>query len=119
MNLTKYIQEADKEALKSDFEYRMGAVIVRGGRVIARGYNRMSALQERASRMYGVEFFSLHAEINALLDCNNVKGATMFVSGVKQNGNLINCKPCKKCAKILRHIGIPVYYSDKGKIHKL
>jgi deoxycytidylate deaminase len=116
MNIDKFIQEALKEAEKSKMrDWKMGAVIVRGGKIVGRGHNKFSGEFKRIEKKYGVTLFSLHAEMEAVISCDgSLDGASMFVAGVKPNGNKIYSRPCKNCLKIIRQLPFrTVYYQTK------
>ena len=72
MNITRWMDEAYGEAEKSDLtEWSIGAVIVKGNRIVGRGYNKFSAEVERFRLQYGFEedeLWSLHAEMAAITD---------------------------------------------------
>ena len=113
MNIDRYMAEALKEAERGCVSpWSMGAVIVRGNRALGRGHNRMSSSVKHILRKYGVDAWSLHAELDSLLNCtDDVRGAAIFISGIKKSGRRFNCKPCADCRKILRHCGvIEAYY---------
>lgn len=85
----KFMQEAINEALKA-YELReipIGAVIVRNGEIVGRGYNLKETLKDA----------TLHAEISAIKDaCKNLgswrlPGCTMYVT----------LEPCAMCAGAL------------------
>lgn len=100
---------AKKRAYESDFERaRVGAVLVRGGRIIESACNAIrgaSAIPRRIPE-------SLHAEqavIVKLLHTNRqhlIAGATVYVSRILSNGTTSIAKPCSECEKILRNLGI-------------
>lgn len=114
--MTEAMVEAQKSSLS---EWRMGAVIVKGNRIIGRGFNRFSADVEKFRLQFGfseTELWSLHAEMDAIASTEeDLEGAVMFVAGFKgKNGNPIVCRPCKKCQAILRHVPIEaVYYQNR------
>jgi dCMP deaminase len=128
MNINKYLNLAQIEANKSTWsEYRIGAVIVQGKKIVGSGYNRSSGKLEQIINRLNLQskvklsVWSLHAEMDALLNAGDeAEGAVMFVSGIKINGNAINCRPCKICAKLIKEYGIKqVYYSTKEGIETL
>lgn len=84
-----FMEEALKEAYKAYEinEVPIGAVIVRNGEIVGRGYNQKETLKDA----------TLHAEISAIKDaCNNLggwrlPGCTMYVT----------LEPCSMCAGAL------------------
>jgi len=117
MNINKYIANAAKEAEKSKFcPYKIGCVIVKGGKIIARGYNKYSGKIASICRRYNLELWSLHAEMDALIKAGEKsRGGVAFISGIKENGNRINCRPCKTCLLMLKkHHVKEVFYTTKS-----
>jgi deoxycytidylate deaminase len=111
---------AYKEAENSSLsEWSIGAVIVKGNRIVGRGYNKFSADVEKFKLQFGFsddELWSLHAEMAAIVDAEeDLEGAVMFVNGFKsKNGNPILCKPCECCMKMLKHVPVhTVYYASR------
>ena len=123
MNYKRGIKAAKKQAKKSKLcNWRIGAVIVKGNKVIGKGYNKFSGDSEYIAQKYGVKnLWSLHAEMAAILDVQgNMDGAVMFIAGVKHNGNRVYCRPCKDCMKILKHTNLEaVCYETKDGIEML
>lgn len=84
-----FMKEALKEAQKAYEinEVPIGAVIVRNGEIVGRGYNQKETMKDA----------TLHAEISAIKDaCDNLKGwrlpgCTMYVT----------LEPCSMCAGAL------------------
>jgi len=111
-----FIDEAIKEALKSNLQMRHGCVLVTNGEIIARGHNMGYSGPLNSMR-------STHAEIATLQNLgnyNNLKDATMYVVRIStQNGKIymVNSHPCQDCLpKLLKCIRIhglkQVYYSN-------
>ncbi len=126
MNIERWMDEAYREAENSDItEWSIGAVIVKGNRIVGRGYNRFSAEVEKFRLQYGFnesDLWSLHAEMAAIIDSSeDLHGTVMFINGFKsKNGNPILCRPCEHCLKILRHVPIEaVYYATKENVVKV
>jgi len=114
MNITKWMNRAQQLSKKSTCtEWGIGAVYIVGGKNKGEGFNRYSAKFETISKRFGVPFFSLHAEMDAIFSSGCIEGGTLFVAGIKNNGRKVNCKPCKSCMKVISHLGINVYYETK------
>lgn len=114
INYLKMIRNAIKEAYKSNFDLRIGAVIVKSGRVLSKGYNKTGVYTKYAH----VEFLSIHAEVDAIIKClksyrySNLIGAKIYIAGLRKNGRLLLSKPCTRCAQLIRNVGIKkVYYT--------
>lgn len=105
----KKLKIASKIAEKSVFDRaRIGAVIVKGGRVLSTGFNQI-----RYTRLNQREWPSLHAEEDAILKVlkqpnglERLAGGTIFVSRILKNGSTACAKPCKKCQKLIDAVGI-------------
>ena len=109
--MSRYLTLAKKESEKSSFKrFRVGAVLVRKGRVISKGYNR------NKSHSLGSGFAkTLHAEGSTLQDALkqgiNPAGAIMYV--FRKGGNL--SKPCMDCQRHLINFGVnTVIYTDNN-----
>lgn len=98
---------AKKMAMLSSGEYRLGSILVKSGRILARGLNKYNAINELAWKYFGYQ--TIHAEIDALnqvWDKRNIKGATLFVFRTKKNGDPGNSRPCNRCLNAIRDLGV-------------
>lgn len=106
------IRLAQKNALKSKFgQHRLGAVIVKGGRVLSTGYN-----QRRPSAFLKQK--TIHAEEHAILKLlkarrlADVAGSSIYVSRFTRGGNVGMACPCQRCMDLIRSVGISrIYYT--------
>lgn len=79
---------------------RVGAAAVRGGRIIAIGYNRAGSSKQAR------DAWSRHAEVTACLRAD-LRGATMYVyreHGL--TGEPLLARPCKSCWAVMRAAGV-------------
>ena len=113
------LKRAIEECEKSDYKFRVGAVVFKGDRIISSGHNgvRSSSIHNK----YKNHINSLHAEQAAVMGVNwkVLNGYSILVIKIsKKNKFLSNAKPCNMCRKLLTTIGIrKIYYSDdKGQI---
>lgn len=90
-------------AMTSTCSQRHGAVIVKGGSVIAVGVNRMQNDPKTVKSN-----FSTHAEIAALRSCSDVdlKNATVYIARVNRAGRPMLSAPCHDCACALLVRGV-------------
>lgn len=111
---------AKREAEKSTFRQRLGAVIVKGGAIISTGYNsiRYSSRHKKLVRLPKYSD-SMHAERNAILKALNqgsldkLVGSTIYVTRVNNRGHARLAKPCKECMELIQAVGIKkVIYTD-------
>jgi deoxycytidylate deaminase len=96
-------------------EYHHCAVIVRGGKILAVGYNHRGWNQ--LSEQYRVcdHTCTVHAEIAAILSKRKkvrFEGAKIYVVRLKRDGTVAMSKPCEMCQHVLYNYGIKrAYYS--------
>lgn len=109
------IPRATKEAEKSSFpRTKVGAVITKGGRVLAVGHNQVRGYKSCPTDRVWKN--SLHAEQDAILKLLNKKklasliGSTLHVSRIKKNGEPGLACPCKTCQLLIDAVGIKVVY---------
>lgn len=98
-----YLRMAQTWAKLSHCERKkVGALIVRDGRIISDGYNGTPAgFPNCCENQQGeTEWYVLHAEANAILkvarSTNDCSGATLFIT----------LSPCKDCSKLVLQAGI-------------
>ena len=98
---------AVQEAYRSGQNFKHGAVIVRSGKVLSSGHNKVTT--RCPSHMY-----SIHAEMAAIKQSNvknNLDMSHLYVVRVNKCG-LAESKPCAKCQQYMRIHGIKrVFYS--------
>lgn len=97
-----YLSMARYFARKSNANKKHGAIIVKSGRVLGVGFNKDRNHPLRLSPEHIKKHSSRHAEIEAIRDANwNVKGATLFVARVNNQGIDRDSKPCTLCDAII------------------
>ena len=110
------------ESEKSNYRFKIGAVVFKGNRILSSGHNEIrSSNIPSKHKLYNN---SVHAEQAALLgtDWNKLKGCSILVMKCSKTlKQLSNAKPCPICMKILEHVGIKdIYYSnEQGEIVKV
>ena len=103
---------ASKQAKKSSFmQHRLGAVIVKGNRVLSTGYNAIRYSKELRNS-------TVHAEEAAILKLLKAKrfedlaGSTLYVTRFTKGGRIGLAKPCVRCRDLINSVGISkVHYS--------
>lgn len=89
--LTKLLKTANKEAVKSKHNHKLGAVIYKHGKIVSKGFNKTN---RGFNANYGHWAGSLHAEIAAIIAARtSLKGATLLVA--RKGGGL--ARPCESC----------------------
>ncbi|QDK03029.1 deoxycytidylate deaminase [Streptomyces phage Braelyn] len=91
--------------MKSNMKQRHGAVVVKGGRVLSRGWNVLKNDPNNVSHEHITRFCSVHAERMALARCKNAVGATVYVARNK-SGRACHSKPCDACHAALEAAGV-------------
>lgn len=105
---TRWLDLAVKVAETSTYDrYRMGAVIVRGNRVLSLGTNRLQNSPHIAGHH---PLCSQHAEEKALSLCGNTRGATMYIGRLTPAGNIGLARPCERCTTQIETSGIKNVY---------
>lgn len=105
MRHMKYLKMAESFAVTSNYgRWPMGAVLVRGGRMLAGASNDL----RNPASMDGVPFqeCSTHAEIATLKRTKRAHGSTIYVARVLRTGKRGMAKPCKRCQSELIAAGV-------------
>lgn len=103
-------------AAKSEANKKHGAVVVRAGSVIGKGYNKDRNNPMFVSPEHIKTHCSRHAEIEAIRDANwRVDGAILYVARVNRQGRDRNSKPCKYCELVIKETNIKkvIYTRDE------
>lgn len=94
-----------KAALKSRSKFRLGAVVVKRGRVISTGWNQMEKTHPLTLR-YSTKpkiLLGLHAEIHAGLRAGlKLPGSEVYVVRLYKDNSFATSKPCGMCENFLR-----------------
>lgn len=108
-----FLSLAMELSLKSDMKQKHGAVIVRGGRVLAQGWNLLKNDPNNVSDEHAKLFCSVHAEGMAIARCKKAVGATIYIARNK-SGRARHSKPCDSCQHAINMAGISrvVYTTD-------
>lgn len=97
---------AEREALKSKHkQHRVGAVIVKGGRILSTGFNKIRPSKELKTE-------TIHAEEDAVLKVlrngnhQALVGAKIYVTRFTRGGRIGLSKPCERCMALLTSVGM-------------
>jgi deoxycytidylate deaminase len=100
--------------------YRIGAILVVKGKIIARGYN--STKSHPMQKMYNIERTDvtdsaphyLHAEIDVLTKMKgmdvNLKNAELYIYHINNKGEQRMARPCAACMRAIREYGVSVIH---------
>lgn len=101
---------AARQAARSECKWRHGAVLVRGGSVLATGYNRMVS-----DPFATLGRCSVHAEAMALRGAKSCRG-TLYVVRLRPDGSWAGSAPCRSCTRQLKESGVErvVFSTDIG-----
>jgi len=101
-----FIEEAMKQARKSNVRYKHGAVVVKNGKIIGVGYNKYCI------SCYAIHKICIHAEIDAISNCSPkfLNGATLYVIRLNNQNELQSSKPCKRCKDYIIRSKISIVY---------
>lgn len=110
------IRLANRAAKNSNYFYKLGAVILKGNRVIETGFNKIGHCK--------INNFpnSRHAEMDVILKVlrsNNglhkLANSTLLVSRITSTGTGL-AKPCSKCMSLIKSVGIKevIYTTNTG-----
>lgn len=108
----KAMRLAAKLSEHSEHKYQVGAVIMRGNRILGLGFNQVKTHPKSTH-----PFKTCHAETVALLQCQreDTKGATCYVYRRLKDGTASMSRPCPSCEAMLKERGInTVYYTTSN-----
>jgi len=79
-------------SLSEHHRFRLGAVVVKSGRVLSQGVNVAKKGPDTPPFRE-----SVHAEVNAMRGVNGIEGATVYVARLDACDDLVMAKPCEYC----------------------
>jgi deoxycytidylate deaminase len=99
--------------------FKMGAVVARGRKVIGLGANDVIKTHPRSNTPHG----HIHAELSAILNARqDVNGTTLYIFRAGKDEDPLLAKPCRNCQALLKKEGIKtvVYsnYKNNGSLTK-
>ena len=114
VNKKNAIKMAMEEAYKSEHKnFKHGAVLVDGKKIISKGYNRPI----RENGRYASSCKSIHAEMDTINEARHIYGRDMknciiYVIRINCKGKLALSKPCMHCTRMINKYNIrQVVYS--------
>lgn len=120
-NQYKFVKMSLRLAEESTYRYRLGAVIVAGGRVRGSGISKYQNSPVNVADQH-LPQCSVHAEMDALrhtvgyFRTNPLKRATIYVARVTKLNQAALAKPCHRCTTTLLACGVTkmVWTIDTG-----
>lgn len=102
-----YLSVARYFATKSTARNTHGCVVVKGGRVLATGWNKNRNHPTIVSPEHIKTDCSYHAEEVAIREAGEkAKGAVIYIARVNKHGTDRNSKPCERCNELINKVGI-------------
>ncbi|MFF4410639.1 hypothetical protein [Streptomyces sp. NPDC001404] len=107
----RYLTIALKEASRSTCRFRVGAVLVKGGRILSRSCNR-----RRNSPHTDFRHATFHAEEMLMRSTDAPRRAVVYVARLGNSGVPLLARPCLRCQRLLQSCGVTVvhYTTDAG-----
>lgn len=92
--------------------FKMGAVIARGRKIIGLGANDVIKTHPRSNAPYG----RIHAELSAMLNAQaDISGSTIYIFRAGSKEAPLLAKPCRHCQALIKRANIKaVVYSTYG-----
>jgi deoxycytidylate deaminase len=88
--------------------YKHGAIIVRGGRIISTGINKVrnhpQVLNNNKEDI--IADAHIHAEVDAIKKVSGLKGAKIYIARVNRSGQTRLSRPCEFCYDVIVKSGI-------------
>lgn len=106
----RWLERASRIARNVDGRWKVGCVIVRGGRVLSTAAN--SQRNDPSVLDKDLWHISVHAEIAALRLAGNARGATAYVARVGRDGEVRHAQPCVRCQLALDEAGVRVVWTS-------
>lgn len=116
--MNSIIRIAIKEALKSNFKYKVSAIIFKSNRIYSKGHNYQCRPNNNLHPKLRHPYYTIHAEIDAISklnnkDCSNLDILIIRISG-KKKLKLSMAKPCIYCQKALKFMKFrKIYFSNE------
>lgn len=97
-----FLRQAAKQAFYSNHHrFRLGAIVVKSGRVLSQGIN----IPKKSPNTPPYRE-SIHAEVSAIKNAKNPDGATIYVARLSASDDMAVAKPCEYCVEHMLENGI-------------
>jgi deoxycytidylate deaminase len=115
--IIRLLNIAKNEALKSNFKFKMSAVIFKHNNILSTGRNYGCRSKQGTIPEYQRWPGSIHAEMDAILNCENkiINNASILIVRLTTNNNFNMAKPCDLCMNYLEKFNFKkvIYTLDK------
>lgn len=121
MTIPSILRHVRKEAHKCEMRHRLGAVVIKNGKIISTGHNQKRYVKS-LKKTWRSRKDSVCAERMALLKClDKARGAVLYVGRVNNENDFLLAKPCETCMRMIKDLGIKrVFYTDyNGKLREV
>lgn len=113
--ISSMIGIAERQALRSQCRYKVGAVLVSGSRVLAASPNLY-----RNSPLIDFRHATFHAEEAVLRRVAKASGAVAYVARIDSYGAARIARPCERCQVALAAAGVRrVFFTDNKGVDSL
>jgi len=123
MKSDHFIKLAVNTAFRSKSKFRLGAVLVKKGKVLSFDYNRMNRSHPVQQKFSKTPFtIGLHAEIACCLGVGlrDLENSSVYVARVLRNGESALARPCQGCERFLRNVGVrEVFYTGQNSVERM
>ncbi|MGW1075937.1 hypothetical protein [Streptomyces sp. NPDC002537] len=106
---SRYLMIALKEAARSECRFKVGAVLVKGGRVLGRSCNR-----RRNCPRTDFRHATFHAEEALMRTTDIPRRAVVYVARLGRTGAPLLARPCPRCQHQLAARGITLAHYTTG-----
>lgn len=111
------INLATKVAQLSGHKFQIGAVLVRGKRVLSFGVNKYKSHPRQINPHTKTLGTSIHAELDCVIHAPYpmISGSSIYVARLLRDGTHGYCRPCISCISLLKEYGIrKIIYTLEG-----
>jgi deoxycytidylate deaminase len=106
----RYLALAANLARSSEVpRYKHGAIIVKGGRIVSTGINKIRnhpTVFGSSPKLLIKSEAHIHAEADAIRKVSELKGAKIYVARVNRSGQVRFSRPCDMCYRAIVKSGI-------------
>ncbi len=111
--MNKFLKLAEAFAKEHEYnaylDYRLCAIIVKGGKVISVGFNHHGCTGLTRRYRNKEHVISTHAEVEAVQIARKktrLEGSKIYVVRIRKDGTFGNAQPCDMCMSILWNYGV-------------